>query len=464
MATSLTFLGAAGSVTGSRYLLETAGRRLLVDCGMFQERENLGRNWGNFGFEPAGIDAVLLTHGHLDHCGWLPKLVKEGFRGPVFATAATVDLAPIILRDTARIQTEDALAKAKRHAREGRKSPYPPVPLYTVEDAEKAIGLLRPVAGLGREIAVLPGIAATWSENGHILGASWIRIEAEGLRLAFSGDIGRWDRPILNDPEPPSEADYLVMESTYGNREHGGGDAETQMEAVAAEAAKRGGNLLIPSFSVERAQELLYVLAKLREKGRLPYPEVHLDSPMAEKVTDLFRRHPEVCDAEMLELVKSGRSPFAFAGLHYVKTPEESKRLNEVKIGAIIIAGNGMCTGGRIKHHLAHGLERPDTTVLFVGYQATGTLGRQLSEGAEEVRLFNRPVRVRAAMRQLLGLSGHADRNELLRWADGLRTPPRRCFVTHGDPTAAAALAGALAEKYGWRTACPRLGERAELG
>lgn len=462
MPVTLTFLGAARNVTGSRYLVETSRARVLIDCGLFQERENQGLNWENFGLYPPDIDAVALTHGHLDHSGWLPKLVKDGFKGMAHCTPATADLVPIIVRDTARIQVEDAKTKAKRHAKEGRKNSRPPQPLYDSDDAEGAIARLR-AAPLGETVEIAPGVAATWGENGHILGAAWIRLETEGLSLVFSGDVGRWDRPILHDPVPPVAADYLVIESTYGNRSHLEGDVLEEMAAAVADSAARGGNLLIPSFSVERAQELLYSLSRLGGQGRLPHEAVYLDSPMATRVTELFKKHPEVCDEEMLALMRAGRSPFDFAKLRYTASAEDSKRINDIRGGAVVIAGNGMCTGGRIKHHLAQNLERPEATVLFAGYQAPGTLGRQLADGAPEVRLFNRPFRVRAAVRQLNGLSGHADRGELLRWAGTLREKPRHCFVTHGDAFASAALAESLAKELGWETSNPTLRDRVRL-
>jgi metallo-beta-lactamase family protein len=463
MAATLTFLGAARTVTGSRYLLETLGAKILIDCGLFQERKNLGLNWERYGLEPSKIDAVVLTHGHMDHCGWLPKLVKDGFRGVVHCTSATADLVPIILRDIAKIQMEDARTKARRHVKEKRSGVRPVVPLYDQDDAEKAIARLRAVAGLGEKVEVAPGVVVEWRENGHILGATWLGVEAEGMRIVFSGDIGRWDRPILNDPVPPERADFLVIESTYGDRDHIEGDLVAQMREILAEAADRGGNVLIPSFSVERAQELLYVLSKLGETGELHFRDVYLDSPMASRVSELFKRHPEACDEEMLALMRAGKSPFAFAELTYVETADQSRQLNDRAGGAIIIAGNGMCTGGRIKHHLVHHLEDPKTTVVFVGFQAAGTLGRHLLDGDKEVRLFNRPLRVGAAIKRLYGISGHADRNELLRWAETVRDAPARCFVTHGDTEAAEALSGGLAERLGWSASVPSFGERAVL-
>lgn len=463
MTMTLTFLGAAGTVTGSRYLVRTPEANVLVDCGMFQERENLSLNWENFGVYPPDIDAVLLTHGHMDHSGWLPKLAKDGFRGKAFCTPATADLVPIIVRDIAKIQEEDARTKAKRHAKEGRKHSRPPVPLYGMDDAEKAVRALLPVKP-GAKLEIARGVFAEWGENGHILGAAWIRLSAGGKEIVFSGDVGRWGRPILRDPQPPDETDYLVIESTYGDRDHTKEDAGDDLADAVRDSAGRGGNLLIPSFSVERAQELLYALAKLEREGRLPHKAVYLDSPMSVKVTELFSKHPEVFDKETAALARAGKSPFDFPKLRFTGSVEESKAINEARGGVVIIAGNGMCTGGRIKHHLVQNLWRPEATVLFVGYQAAGTLGRQLVEGAREVRLFNRPVDVRAQTRQIAGMSGHADRNELLRWARAFtKRAPAKTFVTHGDPGAASALAAALGKELGWRAETPAFRDCADL-
>lgn len=462
MPPTLAFMGAARNVTGSRYLLRTEKATVLVDCGMFQEREHLGLNWENFGFYPGDVDAVLITHGHMDHCGWLPKMVKDGFRGTVHCTPATMDLVEIILRDIANIQVEDARTKAKRHAKEGRKDAPVPKPLYEPGDVDRAMDRIRPVRR-NETLDVAPGVRATWHENGHILGATWIEVEADGVRIAFSGDVGRWDRPLILDPEPPTEADYVVMESTYGDRVHTGGDVTEQLAEILSGTAKRGGNVLIPSFSVERAQELLYSLSKLGHAGRLPQRAIYLDSPMAARVTALFGKHPEICDDEMLALIKAGKSPFEFAHLHYTITAEDSKKINAAGGNNVIIAGNGMCTGGRIKHHLAQHLENPATTVVFAGYQAAGTLGRELLEGSKQVRIFNRPFQVRAEMRHLDGLSGHADKNELLRWVSGFKRKPRHCFVTHGDEEASAAFAKTLHDELGWETSNPALRDRVDL-
>jgi metallo-beta-lactamase family protein len=437
------FVGAAGSVTGSSTLVENGKLRVLVDCGLFQERRMQGRNWAPFPYEPRELDAVLLTHAHLDHCGLLPRLVKAGFKGPIYCTAATAEIARIVLADAARLQEEDAEFKKKRHAREGRGGRYPEVPLYTVDDAEAVSPLFTPVK-LGEPARVAGDAEATFVEAGHIFGATSIKLEAgaNGRRrsVAFSGDIGRWDRPIIDDPVPIEEADTVVMESTYGDREHDDGDiAETLARAV-DETWKRGGNLVIPSFALERAQDLLYYFNELLLANRIPHLLVFLDSPMAIRVLDVFERHTELFDRDMQELVRTGRSPFQFPALKLVSSSDESKALNHLRGTMAVIAGSGMCTGGRVKHHLAHNIERPESTILFVGYQAEGTLGREIVEGAKEVRIHGQKQPVRAAVRRIGGLSGHADRRELIRWLRGFRKAPRRLFLNHGEHDALAAL------------------------
>ncbi len=437
------FVGAAGNVTGSSTLVEAGKLRVLVDCGLFQERRLQERNWAPFPYDPRELDAVLLTHAHLDHCGLLPRLVKAGFKGPIYCTAATAEIARIVLADSARIQEEDAEMKKRRHEREGRKSRYPEVPLYTVKDAEAVSPLFTPVK-LAAPTKVADGAEATFVEAGHIFGATSIRLEAgaNGQRrsIAFSGDVGRWDRPIIADPVPIEQADYVVMESTYGDREHEDGDIAEMLAGAVEETWKRGGNLVIPSFALERAQELLYYFNQLLIADRIPHLFVFLDSPMAIRVLDVFERHAELFDRDMQELMRKGESPFQFSALKLVSTSDESKALNHIRGTMAVIAGAGMCTGGRIKHHLAHNIERPESTILFVGYQAEGTLGREIVEGAGEVRLFGQKQRVRAAVRRIGGLSGHADRRELVRWLRGFRKPPRGLFLNHGEHDSLSAL------------------------
>jgi len=460
------FVGGAGSVTGSSTLLEAGRLRVLVDCGLFQERRLQERNWAPFPYNPRELDAVLLTHAHLDHCGLLPRLVKAGFRGPIYCTAATAEIARIVLADSARIQEEDAGHKKERHAAEGRASGHPDVPLYTAEDVEAVTPLLNRVT-LGESARIGDGAGATFVEAGHMFGAASIKVElgANGQRrsVVFSGDIGRWDRPIIADPTPIEQADYVIMESTYGDREHEDGDIGEALARAVDETWRRGGNLLVPSFALERAQEVLYYFNLLLLANRIPHLFVFLDSPMAVRVIEVFERHSELFDRDMRELVRKGESPFQFSGLKLVTSSQESKALNHIRGTMAVIAGAGMCTGGRIKHHLAHNIERPESTILFVGYQAEGTLGRELLEGAAEVRIHGRKQPVRAAVRRISGFSGHADREELARWLRGFRKLPHGLFLNHGEPRALAALQDFVKSRLGVKAAVPTAGERLTL-
>jgi len=455
----LGFHGAARTVTGACTLLETDGARVLVDCGLSQERERQSSNWEPFPVAPGRIDAVILTHAHLDHCGLLPRLAREGFKGPVFATSPTAEIAQIVMLDSARLQVEDAEAKAQRHAKQGRTGPRPPAPLYTEQDAQRAASLFRPVA-LGASVGVAPGIEAEFSEAGHILGSASVRATAGtggGRRaVVFSGDIGRWDKPILNDPQPFDGADYVVMESTYGDRLHGDGAGIRKAFAEVLNATSgAGGNIVIPSFAIERSQEVLYYLNLMLMAHEIPHLLVFLDSPMATRVTDVFRHHPEFFDAEMNRLLADRRSPFDLETLVIARSAEDSKAINHIRGTAVIIAGAGMCTGGSVKHHLAHNISRPESCVLFVGYQAEGTLGRQIQDGAGEVRILGEMQPVRARIATISGFSAHADRDELVRWASSLREAPRAVFVNHGESKVAQGFAAHLAGCKGWKASAP---------
>jgi len=464
---SLTFLGGAGNVTGSCTLLDVDGRRLLLDCGLFQERHLRDRNYQPFAIPPRELDAILLTHAHLDHCGLLPKLVKEGFQGPVFATPATAEIARIVLLDAAKLQAEDIAFKKKRHAKEGRRSPYPYEPLYTSEEVETACTQFRPIAYL-EEFFPTTNARAAFFEGGHILGSSMIRLLASPDRLdrtfLFSGDVGRWNRPLINDPSLFSFADYLQCETTYGDREHvSDEDVNGELARLINETRQAGGHIVIPSFAVERTQELLYRISALVRDGRIPIMPVYLDSPMAIAVTEIFRRHPDLLDKATRRRLANGDDPFRFPGLRPTPTSDESKQINESKESAIIIAGSGMCTGGRIKHHLRHNLPRPESLILFAGFQARETLGRLLVDGAREVRLFGEMVPVKARIARLHGLSAHADRQELLCWLSALRQPPRTLFLVHGEPEASQAFAEFVAERLKWPVYVPSTGETVSL-
>jgi metallo-beta-lactamase family protein len=452
----LQFLGAAQNVTGSCHMLEVAGARILVDCGMYQERELKSRNWDPLPVPARTVSCVLLTHAHLDHCGRLPKIVQQGFKGPIFCTPATADIARIVMMDAAKIQEEDVALKKKRHAKENRTGPFPLQPLYTIADVEATIPLLTPVE-YDMPLQIAPGAEAVFRNAGHILGAASVHVRAGvngGTRtIVFSGDLGRWDAPILRDPVPVSEADYVLIESTYGDKEHK--ETSTIPDTLAGiinETRRAGGNIVIPTFAVERSQDLLYHLNLLEVAGRIPRMPVFLDSPMAVSVTEVFRRHQELFDEETRAMLSKGIHPCDFSGLKTCRTADESKAIREQAGTSIILAGSGMCTSGRIKHHLVNNISRPESTILFVGYQAAGTLGRLILEGAKEVRILGQTYPVKARVAKVNGFSAHGDRRELLRWLTGLRQPPRQVFAIHGEPEVAASFAKYVHDQTGWST------------
>jgi len=456
----LKFFGAAGNVTGSCYLLETDGSRILIDCGMYQERALQGRNWDRFPVPPETIDAVLLTHAHLDHCGRLPKLVKEGFCGKIFCTPATADIAEIIMKDAAFIQAEDVKHKQARHQRQGKKSPHPYEPLYTQADVDDTLSLFSPV-DYKIHVPVAKGIIAQFREAGHIFGSANIRVTVglptgRSCSVLFSGDVGRWNLPIINDPDQFNEADYVLVESTYGDRLHGETkDIPEKLADIINETNRAGGNVVIPSFAVERTQELIYHLNTLLREDRIPHLFTFIDSPMAIKVTEVFKNYPELYDEEAKALMAKGIAPYDLPGLMMSSTVDESKAINHIKGTAIIIAGSGMCTGGRIKHHLKNNISRSESTILFVGFQAVGTLGRVILDGTDPVRIFGEEHLLRARIERISGFSAHADQHELLRWLSGLKTAPRRVFVTHGEPESAKNFANLLEEKNNWNCVVP---------
>jgi metallo-beta-lactamase family protein len=463
----LSFLGAAKSVTGSRFVLETPAARVMVDCGLSQERDMQSKNWEPFSVPPDRIDEVLLTHAHLDHCGLLPRLVREGFKGRIVATGPTAEIARIVMLDSAHLQVEDAEQKKKRHQQEKRTGPHPAAPLYTEKDAEAAAALFH-VVSLGDTVSLAGGLEAEYFEAGHILGSASIRVRAgrgpDARTVLFSGDIGRWDRPIINDPDPCDQADYVLMESTYGDSLHGA-DEEigAALERIVNRTVKAGGNIVIPSFAIERSQEVLYYMNGLLRSNRIPHLLVFLDSPMATKVTDIFSHWPQLFDADMARLLKEGKSPFELPGLVMCRSIEDSKSINSITGSAIIVAGAGMCTGGRIKYHLVRNISRAESTILFVGYQAEGTLGRQILDGAKQVRILGSMLPVKAKVERIPGFSAHADRDELLRWASKQKSRPRRAFVIHGEPQVAAHFSATLKEKMGWEAVVPGPGQTVEL-
>ena len=459
---TITFLGATRNVTGSRYLLSDNHTRILIDCGLYQERDLTARNWDPFPVNPSTLDAVLLTHAHLDHSGYLPRLIADGFRGSVYCTEATADLVRILLEDSARIQTEDAAFKKRRHQKERRKSGHPEVPLYTVDDAFDAISQLSTVQ-YGEAVQV-GAFTATFADAGHILGSATLRIEFNDRSIVFSGDLGRVAGPLLHDPAPYADADYVVIESTYGDREHQA--TENAAEVIAKtinETVKHRGNVLIPSFAVERAQDLLYMLRAMVYSKKIPHLVFFVDSPMATDVTKVFERYPDLLDNELSDLLNEGDSPFRFPGLTFVKGVEESKAINNIHGTAVIIAGSGMCTGGRIKHHLVNNISDPNSTVLFIGYQARGTLGRLLVDGITNVRIQGQPHEVRARIVQVDGMSAHADINGLQHWLNQLKHPPTKVFVVHGEEESALSFAQTLTDNHGWDAAAPKYGDSVEL-
>ena len=461
---SLTFLGATGTVTGSRYLVDAHGTRILVDAGLFQGTKDLRlRNWAPFPVPVESLTAVILTHAHIDHTGFLPRLVREGFGGPTYVTPPTSRLLQAVLPDAAHLQEEEARFATKT----GSSKHAPALPLFTVHDAHEALGTLRGVP-FGQRFTLRPGIEFAYHRQGHILGAAAVelRIKASGgehITIYFSGDVGRYDVPILKEPEPYPGSTFLVVESTYGDRLHDPTDPRDQLAEVINEAASRNGVILVPAFAIDRTQELLYLLRELVEDEAIPPLPVFLDSPLAREATAAYRSCVQEHDAEMRELVRGGVDPFVPPNFEIVGRVDESKRLNALPGPAIIISASGMATGGRILHHLRHRLPDPATTVVFAGFQAQGTRGRRILEGETEIKIFGEMVPVAAHVRSISSLSAHADADELTIWAGEPETVPSTVFVTHGEPAASEALADRFASRFGWRCVVPGLEETVTL-
>jgi len=465
----LEFCGAARSVTGSCHMLTWSGKKLLVDCGMRQGADAKGAYGEDaFPFDPGEIAAVILTHAHIDHSGLLPLLVKRGFSGPILCTEATKELAAIMLPDSAHIQMQEAEWQTRKNIRAGKKAEEP---IYDLDDAQAAVNLMRGAA-YGETVALFPDLKVRLRDIGHLLGSAAVEIwAAEGdktVKLVCSGDVGRGDRPILEDPETVKEADFLLLEGTYGDRDHEvstANDKEQELISALRAGIARGGNIVIPSFAVGRTQELLYYFKRILLKNELPElarVPVYLDSPLGIEATEVYERNAQgYYDEEAREMAKSG-SPFEFPMLRIAQTADESRLINDTPGVKIIISSSGMCDAGRIRHHLKHNLYRADSTILFVGYQAEGTLGRALIEGAKHVRLFGEEVRVNAAVVRIEGFSGHAGKSELIAWASGFAPRPRRVFLVHGEEDALFSLQASLAG-LGFDVSIPKLGEEYDL-
>ncbi len=458
---TLQFLGAAGTVTGSKHLVRVGGRQVLLDCGMFQGLKRYrDRNWRPLPFKARDIDAVVLSHAHIDHSGHLPLIVRDGFRGPVYCTPGTADLLRFLLPDAAYLQEEQA-AHANRHRYSKHR---PALPLYTMEDAQATLRLVQPRPYIA-PFDVTPHVSATLRPAGHILGSASIDIELDGPdvnRLVFSGDLGRWGRPILPDPAFVPSADLLLLESTYGDRDHPA-TPEDELAQIVRDAAARGGPLLVPAFAVGRTQELLWRLRELEDDGCIPSLPVYVDSPMAINVTSVYLDHPEDHDLDMQRLTDSGDDPLQPTQFQIARTVAQSKALNDLNGPVIIISASGMATGGRILHHMKRWLPDKRTTVLLVGYQAAGTRGRTLQDGAREVRIHGREITRRATVETIRGLSAHADRGDLLRWLQGFDKPPERIFLVHGEERAASALATTLRDMRPWQIEVAADGETVSL-
>jgi metallo-beta-lactamase family protein len=434
----LSFHGADHDVTGSCHMIECAGKRVLIDCGLFQGGRELDEdNAEPFGFEPASIDFLLLTHAHLDHCGRVPLLVKRGFRGEIITTPASRELARIVMLDSGDLQEEEAQRKMRHAERRGRREDVIE-PLYTEQDALYSLDFFGRAAGYGQPLELAPGIRATFIDAGHILGSACIFLELteNGRRrtVLFSGDLGNDGRPILRDPATPPHADVVVMETTYGDRLHKPMEPSVEeLYSAISDTFKRGGNVVIPTFALERAQELLYFLREGMEDGRLPRTmRVFLDSPMAISATAVFGRHPECYDEETAQIFREGRDPLRLPGLSLTRGTQDSMAINKIHGGAVIMAGSGMCTGGRVRHHLIHNLSRPQSSIVFVGYAAHGTLARRIIDGNDRVRIFGDDISVKAAIHTINGFSAHADQGELLAW-HRKTGDPERTFLVHGE-------------------------------
>jgi len=457
---SLTFLGAAGTVTGSKHLLDLGDHRVLVDCGLFQGLKELRlRNWAALPFDAARIDAVVLTHAHLDHCGYLPRLVAQGFKGRIFCTPGTRELCTLVLPDSAHIQEEDART-ANRH---GYSKHTPALPLYTSLDAARTLTRLQPV-GYNRPVPVVPGVDVEFINAGHLLGSAYARLHLGDKTMLFGGDLGRYGRPVLPDPSPIEKADVLLVESTYGDRVHGPNE-DAKLAAIIGDTAARGGKLIVPAFAIGRTEEVIYWIKRLEEQGRIPVLPVYIDSPMAAGALQFYRERVDELDPDLSQGSDGLKqvSIFATKRMTIVETVEQSKAVMHSPASAIVIAASGMATGGRVLHHLAAGLPDSRNTVMFVGFQGAGTRGRLLVDGAKQIKLLGQIVNVSAKIERLDSMSAHADASEILRWLQGFKQPPKMTFIVHGEPAAAEALEKKIQGELKWPTHIAKYLERVEL-
>ena len=465
---SISFWGGVGTVTGSKYLLDTGKSRVLVDCGLFQGLKELReRNWQDPPFDPRSLNAVLITHAHIDHTGYLPRLVKQGFHGPVYCSRGTADLLKIMLPDSGRLQEEDADYRNRHQLTKHQ----PALPLYTEKDAYAALELIRPLMNEGDGVNAAPGMRVSFKTAGHILGSSLVLVELDGagangkdLRVLFSGDLGHYDQPIIRDPSPPPPCDYLLVESTYGDRLHDPEDPKVALARIINDAANRKAPVLIPAFAVGRTQEIVYLIRELEDEKAIPVLPVSVDSPMAAAATQAYANRKEEHDEEYASVLTQKRHPLRTHSMVTASSREESKKLNAAKGARVIISASGMMTGGRVLHHALRMVGDPEATIVFVGYQAAGTIGRRILDGEPEVKILKQWIPVRCRVAKIGGFSAHADYAEVLRWLEGMpASVPSNTFLTHGEPEAANAMAGHIKEHFGWNVHVPQYGERYEL-
>lgn len=464
---TLSFWGGVGTVTGSKYLVATSNAQVLVDCGVFQGLKELReRNWQDPPFNPRSLDAVLITHAHIDHTGYLPRLVRQGYQGPVYCSRGTADLLKILLPDAGRLQEEEADYRNRHQLTKH----HPALPLYTEKDAFATLKLIEPVKNDGVLVRVAKDVQAGFLVSGHILGSSLVLVELEGAgsdrtgrRVLFSGDLGHYDQPILRDPIPPPHCDYLLVESTYGDRLHDPEDPKDALKRIITDAAERNAPVLIPAFAVGRTQEILYLIRELEDENQIPILPVSVDSPMAAAATTAYGNRTEEQDENYASVLARKQHPLRTRSMMTASSKDESKKLNDAKGARVIISASGMMTGGRVLHHALRMVPDPAATVVFVGYQAAGTTGRRILNGEPEVKIMGQWTPVRCRVARIGGFSAHADWQEILQWLEHLPGPPRRTFMTHGEPEAANAMAGHIRRRFGWEVSVPSFGERVEL-